>query len=260
MGEDGRRHAHLHLLSARAGGAARGGLFLPLLLAGAAMAAVPAAAGPEESPEAAARAWLETRSLRQLAELAQGKDYYLVLDAAGGRLSLMYQGVTLREYPVLRADVGRPRFVYAGLPPPDDWSTRVWTGGQLEPPREVQRYEVAISVKETTATPDSLLPDPVIIPPTPEEACPTPELFRVRFDGGLSLVFHLREADDNLPLWGRLWAFCVTRAKNVSAALWADDKDSLRLKISLPPEEIESLYRSLPPDVKFTLLPAGPGA
>lgn len=230
---------------------------VPALLLVALLAPAPASAGPQDSPEDAARAYRETEALRRLAALSQGKEYYLVLSAGADRLALMYRGVTLREYPVLRAEVGRPRFVYAGLPAPDDWRTRVWTGGNLEPPREIVRYEVAISVKETITTPDSLLPDPVIIPPTPEDACPTPELFRVRFDGGLALEFRLREGDADLPIWGKLWSFCVTRARNVSTALWARDKDSLRLKIALPPDEIQALYRSLPPDVKFTMLPSG---
>ncbi len=191
-----------------------------------------------------------TGLLQRQVELASGKDFYLVLDPATSGLTLMLRGARLQRYAVLGLQVGHPRVAWFGERDPRPVQGVVWPGGELDPPRQLDRLVIQAGEpgKETgdPATPP--------IPPTPEELYPVPSRYHVRFEDGLSVEIRPREADATAGRWTRLRASWSARWRDALAAVRASDRDAVRLRVVLNPKDAESLYRSLPPAVNLIVL------
>lgn len=164
--------------------------------------------------------------------LAEGKRYYLVLDADPRRLRLMHRGVLLHEMEVHSVEVGTPRLLFVPRSDPAPVYDRAWLDGQLVPPRIRTRTEIDTS-------PDST--DDVPIPPLPEELYPTPDRFFVRYPGGLALEIR----PDSLAStsgWKQRFA-------DVLPSLRKDD--AWRVRLQMDDDEVGRLYRSFPDSCAF---------
>jgi hypothetical protein len=234
----------------------------PLLLAPWGAAAV---AARENAEARAGDANDEIVTLKRQLELAGGDQFYLVLTSTPPTLRLMFQGISLREYPVHQLRLGRPRALFRPLRVADEWESRIWTGGRLDPPR--RRAQITITPPRRgedsasgSAAPDkeaeesaSNPPESVPIPPNVEEAVPVPRVFRITF-GDLILVV---ETGEN----GRA-ARPPATVKELFRGFrrfWEDRFAWLaprivRLRFRLEPPDAAHLYRSLPEDVSLGIV------
>jgi hypothetical protein len=225
-----------------------------------------AVAAPEDAGALAGGADDEIATLKRQLELAAGDRFYLLLTAAPPTLRLMFQGIMLREYPVHQLRLGRPRALFRPLRVADEWESRIWTGGRLDPPRRRAQITItppkpgADSAASGSGPPDkeeeesaSNPPESVPIPPNVEEAVPVPRVFRIAF-GDLILIV---ETGDN----GR----AASPPPTVKSFLrgfrhfWEDRLAWLaprivRLRFRLEPPDAAHLYRSLPEDVSLGIV------
>lgn len=199
-----------------------------------------------------ARLQRENAALERQIELAGGKEFYLVLDPAVPDLALMLRGAELHRYPVLAVSVGEPRVGFVRRGERAAWQGVVFSGGRLDPPRELDRLEL------TPPPPDAEGEQKAVIPPTPEEAYPVPLRYRIRFEGGPSIEVRPREADLT-SRWARLTTWWGARWRDTLAALRPPEDELVRLRVTLAPEDANTLYRSLPPDVKLLVKALGTG-
>jgi hypothetical protein len=58
-------------------------------------------------------------------------------------------------------------------------------------------------------------------------------------------------------MWVRMRTWWAAKWRDVLAVMRARDRDALRLRIVLSPNDAESLYRALPPDVRLLVLAGG---
>lgn len=186
--------------------------------------------------------------LRVLVEASDPGDLpYLVLDAEQEALRLMLDAVVLREYPVRLIEIGHPRVLYVfEREPAADWLGRVWTNGQVDPQPDWQRRELIPPAAET-ATPQAEPEEqePVVIPPTVDEAYPAPPRYRVRYEGGLTLEI----TGDPGAAQG-----LSERLRDVATALLPGG-EALRVRVVIAAEDAAALYRSLPTDGRLVVLP-----
>jgi len=189
--------------------------------------------------------------LQRQVELAGGKDFYLVLDPAGSELTLMLSGAELQSYRVTGLHVGTPRVSWVGRKVARAWQNVVWSHGELDPPREIDR----LVVQAPPPRKDAAEPEPPPIPPTPEELYPVPSRYQVRFDEGRSIEVRPLDADQKASRPARFGAWWSAKWHDVVAALFRTDRDAVRLRLVLDPKDAASLYRSLPPSVKLLVLP-----
>jgi len=228
-----------------------------LLLAGAiALGLVAAGCGTEKAAAPAAdvhsqiaRLQRSTNLLQRQIDLANGKDFYLVLDPAAGDITLMLMGAELQRYQVLGLQVGQPRVAWMTRPDPRAWQDIVWAHGELDPPRQIDRFvmQAAPPTKEgTEATPP--------VPPTPEEMYPVPSRYHVRFDDGLSIEIRPLDTDTEAGRFARLRAWFTAKWHDAKDAAFDRERDAVRLRIALNPKDAASLYRSLPPAVRLLIL------
>ncbi len=199
--------------------------------------------------------------------LAAGKEFYLVLDPVAKDLALMLRGAELRRYPVIALSIGAPRVAFVRRRANAAWQGVIFSGGRLDPPREIDRLEIA-------PPPDALGPSTglgagpstglgagpstglragetkPVIPPTPEELFPVPLRYHVRFERGPSIEVRPREADPS-SRWARFATWWGARWRDTLAALRPAGDEIVRLRIVLAPEDADTLYRSLPPGVKL---------
>jgi hypothetical protein len=191
----------------------------------------------------------ENRVLALRAELADSKGAYLVLDATARVLRVMLEGAVLRVIPIQRMDLGTPEVLFMDRGQQVPLTSRIWTGGRLDPPPEIRRTEIDAVALEAERRAQGEAPEvapaeedaAALIPPLPEEAIPAPPRFRVRFAGGLSL--EVTSGSTTGP--GRL--------ASALAAL-SDERDSLRLRIVLDPAAAGALYRSLPEESRLLVV------
>jgi len=188
---------------------------------------------------------VEAQALEKSIELAGGKEFYLVLDPTVPDLTLMLRGAELKRYKVLGLAEGEPRVAFVRRGARAGWQGVVFSKGRLDPPRELDRLEI------TPPPPSAKGEEPkVIVPPTPEEAYPVPLRYHIRFDRGPSIEIRPREADSS-SRWARLTTWWGARWRDTLAALRSPADELVRLQIVLAPEDANTLYRSLPPDVKL---------
>ena len=201
------------------------------------------AAGPP--PSDLRRAAQETTVLEKLVELARGKEFYLVLDAGRRELRLMLRGAELARYEVRGLEIGRPRVAFVSRGDDRAWQGQIFTGGELDPPRERERVELIAPPAKPEGPEDIEQPAPPT-PPSPEEIYDVPGRFLVRFSEGMAVEM-LPDGSRS----GGLWAWW----SDLAAALKPGLEDRLRLRLTLDRQHYESLYRSLPPGTKLLALP-----
>jgi hypothetical protein len=192
--------------------------------------------------------------LERQIELAAGKDFYLVLDPAGSDLTLMLRGAELQRFRVLGLQVGYPRISWFTRRQARPWQGRVWSSGELVPPRPIDR--IVITGEERTKGEEE--PPPPPIPPTAEELYSVPSTYLVRFAGGLSIEVRPREGDANAGRFARFRTWWAAKWSNVASAMSASSRDAVRLRVVLNSKDADSLYRSLPPSVRLLVLSGAP--
>lgn len=205
---------------------------------------------PAPSKDDVAKLQRATLLLRQQAELAQGKDFYLLLDPAARSLSLNLRGATLQTWAVAGIEAGAPRVAFVSRGVPDDWEGRIWDAGKLDPERPLDRFELEAPpvTKEGTEV-------NVPIPPTPEEKYPVPPRYHIRFAGGLSIEVMPPGRAEEAGLWKRWGTGLSTWWHDFRQAVASEPTDRLRLRLTLGTKEADSLYRALPPNTKLMVIP-----
>lgn len=221
-------------------------------LLGPALAQPGAPQGPEAPKAELARLQQHVQVLERQLELARGKDFYLLLDPAGPDLALMLRGAELQRYPIIGLQIGRPRVAWMSRGVGLEWQGTIWSGGELDPPRQLDRLVVQGDEPGQSETEE---PKPPAIPRTAEELYPVPSRYHVRFAGGLSIEVRPREADASIGRMARLGAWWAARWRDAGTALVRADEDSVRLRVVLKPDDAASLYRALPPAAKLLVLP-----
>jgi hypothetical protein len=211
-------------------------------------AAAPAASSDPRSE--AARLQRTNAQLQKQIELAAGKEFYLVLDPKTAGLTLMLKGAPLQRFTVLALQVGHPRVAWMSARDPRHVQSVLWSGGELDPPRQLDRLVIQAAEPGKEAAEQ----EPPQIPPTPEELYPVPSRYHVRFADGLSVEILPREADATVGRWARVRSAVAEKWHDVIAAVRASGRDAIRLRITLDPKEAQSFYRSLPPTVRLIVL------
>jgi hypothetical protein len=208
---------------------------------------------PTSMAERAARLQRLNGLLQRQVELAEGKAFYLVLDPGASDLTLMLSGAELQRYPVIGLQVGEPRVSWFARRDSRPWQDVVWSHGELDPPREIDR----LVVEAPPPRKDAAEPDPPPVPPTPEEMYPVPSRYQVRFDVGRSIEVRPLDADKQAGRLARFGAWWSAKWHDVVAAAFRRDRDGVRLRIVLNPKDAASLYRSLPPAVRLIVISPG---
>ena len=219
-----------------------------LAAAGCGKGTLPAAAADPRAE--AARLQRTNAQLQKQIELAAGKEFYLVLDPKTAGLTLMLKGAPLQRFTVLGLQVGHPRAGWVSKRDPRHVQSVIWSGGELDPPRQIDRLVIQATEPGKEA-PESTPPP---IPPTPEEMYPVPSRYHVRFADGLSVEILPREADKTVGRWAHFRAAAAEKWHDMRAALGSSGRDAIRLRITLDPAEAQSIYRSLPPAVRLIVL------
>ena len=187
--------------------------------------------------------------LRKRLDLATGESFYFVLEPETRLLRFMYQGNTLKEYRLLDVEVGTRRGFLGSGDPPSGWAARVWEEGELDPARPSQRVELDTADENYEEERQAIL-----VPPTPAEAYPAPDVWHIRYVGGLTLEVHgladtTRTRPGFLPGLGR-WV------SDAFQGLVSPGKDTVRIRVYLPREIAGDFYRGVPPTTRFTVLHA----
>ena len=186
--------------------------------------------------------------LRKQLDLASGETFYYTLDPTRRLLRFMYQGNLLFERKLLDVEVGTRRGFLGKGSAPSDWAERVWGSGELDPPRHLKRTELDASAEDFTSQREV-----IAVPPTPEEAYPAPAVWWIRYSGGLAIEVHgLSDSTKTRPGFMKSLG---QRFGDAMKALTASHHDAVRIRIYLPRTQSDILYRSVPPDTRFTILP-----
>jgi hypothetical protein len=230
---------------------------LTVVVAGAAMLSAAACAKRQAEPQPldataqVARLQRVNSLLQQQIALAADKEFYLVLDPGASDITLMLNGAELQRYHVIGLQVGQPRVSWFTRGDRRPWQDVVWSHGELDPPRQIDRFVIEAAPPGKNGAEPETPP----VPPTPEEMYPVPSRYQVRFDDGLSLEVRPLEADQQAGRLARLGAWWSAKWRDAVAAVFHRDRDSVRLRMALNPADAASLYRSLPPSVRLIILP-----
>jgi hypothetical protein len=127
------------------------------------------------------------------------------------------------------------------------WRNRIWTGGALDPEREIERVHLAVPAAGAEEEPEP------VIPPTPEEAYPAPLRYHVLFPGGPALEIRPLDTAEDAGLFSRFAAWWVSYWGDLWAAFATEPDERVRLRLQLSPDEAGALYRSLPPNVSLLI-------
>jgi hypothetical protein len=195
----------------------------------------------------------DNAALEKRVELANGNQFYLLLDPAAGTLKLMLQGAVLRDYSVQGLEVGSPRVAFRSRNLEAGWTGRIWSQGNLDPARDREREHVQIP-DSTLVTADSVAPK-LKMPLLPEEIYVVPHRYHVRYEGGLSLEVRPMDLDESASFWKRTRAGIAAWFHDCRAAVAKHPEDVVRVRLILAPLDAASLYRALPPDTRLFVLP-----
>jgi len=189
-------------------------------------------AGPLTRDEAA---WLRARAavLQAQLELVKADARYLLLDPDSGTVTLFDGGAPLRSWRVSEVEAGVRKWGEEE----EGWRTRRWDGARIEPPVKRDRRVI---VSDSVASIDLTAAEDWI-PPTPEEAIPTPPRFVVHYLGGLGLEV-LAAATDSVKPRAKL----LDRMEHSLRSLLPRNWDRYRIRVVMPAPEAGALYRSLP--------------
>lgn len=179
-------------------------------------------------------------AVRNKLDLARDGVHFLVLEPEAGTLTLYDGSILLRTYPILEVAIGERRLGVGRGAAREDWRTARWEGSRLEPP---------IHREHRTLVSDSVEPpDPTgavdWIPPTPDEAVPTPHRFVIHFSGGLGMEV-VASGTDTTSTQAGPWAQIGHRARQLLPRNW----DRYRIRVVMPTTEAGALYRSLPDSI-----------
>jgi len=205
---------------------------------------------PSDPRSGAARLERTNAQLQKQIELAAGQEFYLVLDPKTAGLTLMLKGAPLQRFTVIGLQVGQPRVAWMSKRDPRHVQSVIWSGGELDPPRQIDRLVIQAAEPGKDA-PEST---PPAVPPTPEELYPVPSRYHVRFADGLSVEILPREADQSVGRWAHARAAMAEKWHDIVSAVRASGRDAIRLRVTLDPKEAQSFYRSLPPAVRLIVL------
>ena len=189
-------------------------------------------AGPLTRDEAA---WLRARAavLQAQLELVKADARYLLLDPDSATVTLFDGGAPLRSWRVSEVEAGVRKWGEEE----EGWRTRRWDGARIEPPVERDRRVI---VSDSVASIDLTAAEDWI-PPTPEEAIPTPPRFVVHYLGGLGLEV-LAAATDSVKPGAKL----LDRVEHSLRSLLPRNWDRYRIRVVMSAPEAGALYRSLP--------------
>ena len=208
---------------------------LALVLLAASPWVAPAAHAQEEAAADGPASWLERRV--QQAETGQ---FYLVLDPVEASLALALGGVTLLELPVSEVAVLAPRVLFRRADLPAGWQDATWTHGTLDPP---------LPVTAIVPPPSGEVEAAVAPPPLPDDLVPAPDVYDIRFAGGLAL--RVVAAGEGTPRGAGLAAAARERWRVLRGAA----PDAVRVQVLMAPDDAARLYRALPPDTSLVLAP-----
>lgn len=180
----------------------------------------------------------------RLNELASGHSFYLTVDPSGAEMTLAYRGAALHRYSILDAQLAVRRIAFIGSSIHRDLAGTIWSGGMLDPPRPSDRVVLKVSTTGSATEPP---------PPSPDTDVPVPAAFLVRYEPGLVVEIRRSTTDSSAGL-KRLLTGWRTRGREVLAALSPSDRKMLRLRIVLTSDDADSLYRSLPPEMKLLIV------
>ncbi|NJD20256.1 MAG: hypothetical protein FIA95_13370 [Gemmatimonadetes bacterium] len=195
------------------------------------------------APVRSEAAFLQERAavLQNQMELVKEDARYLLLDPDRGAITLFHGGVPLRSWPVLSVEAGARRVGEEE----EGWRSRRWDLPRIEPPVERERR---VLLSDSVEPPD-LTGAVDWVPPTPEEAVPTPASFIVHYEGGMGLEVVAVEPDvaadsvaDTLDVRVPLLHGVRHRLYRFLPRNW----DRYRIRVSMPFDDAGSLYRSLP--------------
>jgi len=186
--------------------------------------------------------------LRRQLDLATGDTFYYTLDPVNRVLRFWYQGNILFERKLLDVQVGTRRGFFGKGAAPKDWAERVWSSGALEPPRMSTRLEL-----DASSTDYAKQRDENLVPPTPEEAFPAPDVWRIRYAGGMAVeVYGLADTTRTHP---GFFQDLGQQFQDSMKAIVSANNDAVRIRLYLSRPQADMLYRSVPPDSRFTILP-----
>ena len=217
--------------------------------------AVLAAPAPSAAPtgDELSRLAFKNDLLQKRFDLANSKEFYLVLDPAGKNLALMYKAALLQSYAVEGLEVGVPQVLYKNRSDASGWESKVWHKGALDPARELDRVEVVAPPPTAEGTEIE-----VQVPQTPEEKYPVPPRYHIRFDGGLSIEVRPPGTDAEGGFWSRLGQRWNAWWADAKAASSGGTADTVRLHVVMSKKDAESLYRALPPNTALLVVPPNP--
>ncbi len=201
-------------------------------------------------PAALARTARENALRAKQLELASGTDFYLVLDPSGESLRLYLKAAILQTWKVEELEVGAPRIAFVSRGVPADWEGRIWKDGALDPPRDLDRFELVAPPPRPDGTEPS-----IPIPPLPEEAFPVPPRYRVVFEGGLAIEVRPPDAGGEVGLFARIGSRVRIWARDFARAVSPAPDDRVRIRLALAAKDAASLYRALPPKTALLILP-----
>jgi hypothetical protein len=205
---------------------------------------------PAPTADELTRLTIQNDLLEKQVELGKAKEFYLILDTQSQTLTLMYRAAVLQQYRVEGLEVGVPRVVYRPRTDASHWEGRIWDKGALDPARELDRVEMQAPppTKEGTEV-------EVKVPQTPEEKYPVPPRYHIRFAGGLSIEVRPKDTGGEGGFWARVANAWSTWWADAKAASGSEPTDTVRLHVVMSKKDAESLYRALPPDTRFLVLP-----
>lgn len=190
-------------------------------------------AGAAPARDQAAHLQARAAALRAQLDLVKEEGRYLLLDPDAGTVTLFHGGAPLRSWQVTEVSAGARR--WAG--DEEGWRTRRWDGARIEPTVERDRRVI---VSDSVAEID-LTGAVDWIPPTPEEAIPTPPRFVVHYQGGMGLEVLAAATDSAQAETGLL-----DRVEHSLRRLLPRNWDRYRIRVVMPAPDAGALYRALP--------------
>jgi hypothetical protein len=191
-------------------------------------------------------------------ELSRENAFHLVLDPDAGNFGLFLGAVPLQKYTVTAVTLPRRTVAFFEVQSCTDPTGSAWRGGILDPPRNRDRFEMeyrgeADDADEPVDADDQ--PQPPKIPPPPEEVVVAPEIWTVTFqDGDDGLVVEVIGESDDSPATASTSRWTVLRE-------FLDGGGSGpggRVRVRMPLDEAQALYRSLPPELILVVMPPHP--
>ena len=159
---------------------------------------------------------------------------YLLLNPPDRRLELWTEAHLLASWPILRIETAVRRDLLGRRPGPS-WPADIWTRGRAIPECPAARVELDVTHPDYEVRRKEAL-----VPPSPEEQCPAPNLWWITFENRRSLEINTA-ARDREP--GGRWLRSLRARRN----------DRIRIRLLMDPEVSGSLYRAVPDSVSFAV-------